>query len=124
MGKVQGDKTEKVVSFYRRGDYFSRRENPESQKVMKRYDANFKELNLIKSTDFLQGIRFALEFFGYEAIPMEKGKYSNVYKKAVYKLVMENNINVQDYFTDKEIRFFNHNTDKKGRLVNVEARFE
>ena len=120
MGKVQSDKTEKVVSFSRRGDYSSRRGNP----ISGNYESHFKEQNIAKFGEFMFGIRFAFEFLGYKAIPMDKGKYNDVYRKAIFKLIMENNINLQDYITGvKEIEFYDHKQDKKGRLIHVKARF-
>ena len=119
MGKVQSDKTEKVVSFSRRGDYSSRRGNP----ISGNYESHFKELNMVKFGEFMFGIRFALEFFGYKAIPDEKGKDSDVYKRAIYNLAMENNINLQDYLTGKDIVYYDHQYDKKGKLISVKAKF-
>lgn len=120
MGKVQSDKTEKVISFSRRGDYSSRRGNL----TLSKYESHFKELNIAKFGEFMFGIRFAFEFFGYKAIPINMGKYNDVYRKAIFKLIMENNINLQDYITGvKEIEFYDHKQDKKGRLIDVKARF-
>ena len=119
MGKVQSDKTEKVVSFSRRGDYSSRRGNP----ISGNYESHFKELNMVKFGEFMFGIRFAFEFFGYKAIPDEKGKDSDVYKRAIYNLAMENNINLQDYLTGKDIVYYDHQRDKKGKLISVKAKF-
>ena len=119
MGKVQSDKTEKVVSFSRRGDYSSRRGNP----ISGNYESHFKELNMVKFGEFMFGIRFAFEFFGYKAIPDEKGKDSDVYKRAIYNLAMENNINLQDYLTGKDIVYYDHQHDKKGKLISVKAKF-
>ena len=119
MGKVQSDKTEKVVSFSRRGDYSSRRGNP----ISGNYESHFKELNMVKFGEFMFGIRFAFEFFGYKAIPDEKGKDSDVFKRAIYNLAMENNINLQDYLTGKDIVYYDHQYDKKGKLISVKAKF-
>ena len=119
MGKVQSDKIEKVVSFSRRGDYSSRRGNP----ISGNYESHFKELNMEKFGEFMFGIRFAFEFFGYKAIPDEKGKDSDVYKRAIYNLAMENNINLQDYLTGKDIVYYDHQYDKKGKLISVKAKF-
>ena len=119
MGKVQSDKTEKVVSFSRRGDYSSRRGNP----ISGNYESHFKELNMEKFGEFMFGIRFAFEFFGYKAIPDERGKDSDVYKRAIYNLAMENNINLQDYLTGKDIVYYDHQYDKKGKLISVKAKF-
>ena len=119
MGKVQSDKIEKVVSFSRRGDYSSRRGNP----ISGNYESHFKELNMVKFGEFMFGIRFAFEFFGYKAIPDEKSKDSDVYKRAIYNLAMENNINLQDYLTGKDIVYYDHQHDKKGKLISVKAKF-
>ena len=119
MGKVQSDKIEKVVSFSRRGDYSSRRGNP----ISGNYESHFKELNMVKFGEFMFGIRFAFEFFGYKAIPDEKGKDSDVFKRAIYNLAMENNINLQDYLTGKDIVYYDHKHDKKGKLISVKAKF-
>ena len=119
MGKVQSDKIEKVVSFSRRGDYSSRRGNP----ISGNYESHFKELNMVKFGEFMFGIRFAFEFFGYKAIPDEKGKDSDVFKRAIYNLAMENNINLQDYLTGKDIVYYDHQYDKKGKLISVKAKF-
>ena len=119
MGKVQSDKIEKVVSFSRRGDYSSRRGNP----ISDNYESHFKELNMVKFGEFMFGIRFAFEFFGYKAIPDEKGKDSDVFKRAIYNLAMENNINLQDYLTGKDIVYYDHQYDKKGKLISVKAKF-
>ena len=119
MGKVQSDKTEKVVSFSRRGDYSSRRGNP----ISGNYESHFKELNMEKFGEFMFGIRFAFEFFGYKAIPDERGKDSDVFKRAIYNLAMENNINLQDYLTGKDIVYYDHQYDKKGKLISVKAKF-
>ena len=119
MGKVQSDKIEKVVSFSRRGDYSSRRGNP----ISGNYESHFKELNMEKFGEFMFGIRFAFEFFGYKAIPDEKGKDSDVFKRAIYNLAMENNINLQDYLTGKDIVYYDHQHDKKGKLISVKAKF-
>lgn len=119
MGKVQSDKIEKVVSFSRRGDYSSRRGNP----ISGNYESHFKELNMVKFGEFMFGIRFAFEFFGYKAIPDERGKDSDVFKRAIYNLAMENNINLQDYLTGKDIVYYDHQRDKKGKLISVKAKF-
>ena len=92
--------------------------------VLKGYESHFKEQNMAKFGEFMFGIRFAFEFFGYKAIPMDKGKYNDVYQRAIFNLIMENNINLQDYITGvKEIEFYDHKQDKKGRLIEVKARF-
>lgn len=94
--------------------------------ISKEYESHFKELDITKFGEFMFGIRFTFEFLGYKAIPMDKnkGKYNDVYRKAIFKLIMENNINLQDYITGvKEIEFYDHKQDKKGRLVDVKARF-
>lgn len=93
--------------------------------VLKGYESHFKELNIDKFGEFMFGIRFAFEFLGYKAIPMmDKDKYNDVYQRAIFKLIMENNINLQDYITGvKEIEFYDHKQDKKGRLIDVKARF-
>src|SRR5574344_2194677 len=119
MGKVQSDKTEKVISFSRRGDYSSRRGNP----TLSKYESHFKELNIDKFGEFMFGIRFAFEFLGYKAIPDEMGKDSDVFKSAIYNLAMENNINLQDYLTGKDIVYYDHQHDKKGKLISVKAKF-
>ena len=119
MGKVQSDKTEKVISFSRRGDYSSRRGNL----TLSKYESHFKELNIDKFGEFMFGIRFAFEFFGYKAIPDEKGKDSDVFKRAIYNLAMENNINLQDYLNGKAIVYYDHQHDKKGKLISVKAKF-
>ena len=120
MGKVQSDKTEKVISFSCGGVKPLRGGIP----TPKDYESHFKELNIAKFGEFMFGIRFAFEFFGYKAIPMDKGKYNDVYQRAIFKLIMENNINLQDFITGvKEIEFYDHKQDKKGRLIDVKARF-
>lgn len=92
--------------------------------IPKEYESHFKELNIDKFGEFMFGIRFAFEFLGHKAIPMDKGKYNGVYQRAIFNLIMENNINLQDYITGvKEIEFYDHRRDKKGRLIDVKARF-
>ena len=120
MGKVQGDKTEKVISFSCGGD-----KNPLRGGIPtpKGYEPHFKETNITKFGEFMFGIRFAFEFFGYKAIPDEKGKDSDVFKRAIYNLAMENNINLQDYLTGKDIVYYDHQYDKKGKLISVKAKF-
>lgn len=119
MGKVQSDKIEKVISFSCGGV-----KSLSVGETIKNYESHFKELNMVKFGEFMFGIRFAFEFFGYKAIPMDKGKYTKVYQRAIYNLVMKNNINLQDYITGvKEIEFYDHKQDKKGRLIDVKARF-
>lgn len=119
MGKVQSDKIEKVISFSRRGDYSSRRGNL----TLSKYESHFKELDMTKFGEFMFGIRFAFEFFGYKAIPDERGKDSDVFKRAIYNLAMENNINLQDYLNGKAIAYYDHQYDKKGKLISVKAKF-
>ena len=117
MGKVQSDKIEKVKSFSCGG--------VKSLSVgdSKGYESHFKELNMVKFGEFMFGIRFAFEFFGYKAIPDEKGKDSDVFKRAIYNLAMENNINLQDYLNGKDIVYYDHQHDKKGKLISVKAKF-
>ena len=92
--------------------------------IPKGYESHFKELNIYKFGEFMFGIYFAFELLGHKAIPMDKGKYNDVYQRAIFKLIMENNINLQDYITGvKEIGFYDHKQDKKGRLIDVKARF-
>ena len=93
--------------------------------VLKGYESHFKEQNMAKFGEFMFGIRFAFEFLGHKAIPMmDKDKYNDVYQRAIFKLIMENNINLQDYITGvKEIEFYDHKNDKRGRLIDVKARF-
>ena len=93
--------------------------------ISKGYESHFKELNMDKFGEFMFGIRFAFEFLGHKAIPMmDKDKYNDVYQRAIFNLIMENNINLQDYITGvKEIEFYDHKQDKKGRLIDVKARF-
>ena len=121
MGKVQSDKTEKVISFSCGGVKPLRGGIP----TPKGYESHFKELNIDKFGEFMFGIRFAFEFLGHKAIPMmDKDKNNDVYQRAVFKLIMENNINLQDYITGvKDIEFYDHKQDKKGRLIDVKARF-
>ena len=91
--------------------------------IIKDYESHFKELNMEKFGEVMFGIRFAFEFFGYKAIPDEKGKDSDVFKRAIYNLAMENNINLQDYLTGKDIVYYDHQYDKKGKLISVKAKF-
>lgn len=92
--------------------------------ISKEYESHLKEQNIDKFGEFMFGMRFAFEFLGHKAIPMDKGKYNDVYQRAIFKLIMENNINLQDYITGvKEIGFYDHKRDKKGRLIDVKARF-
>ena len=119
MGKVQSDKIEKVKSFSCGGV-----KSLSVGETIKNYESHFKELNMVKFGEFMFGIRFAFEFFGYKAIPINMGKYNDVYQRAIFKLIMENNINLQDFITGvKEIEFYDHKQDKKGRLIDVKARF-
>ena len=117
MGKVQSDKIEKVKSFSCGGVKSLSVGDP------KGYELHFKELDLVKFGEFMFGIRFAFEFFGYKAIPDEKGKDSDVFKRAIYNLAMENNINLQDYLNGKAIAYYDHQYDKKGKLISVKAKF-
>ena len=119
MGKVQSDKIEKVKSFSCGGVSTSPWGNPKK----KEYESHFKELNMEKFGEFMFGIRFAFEFFGYKAIPDERGKDSDVFKRAIYNLAMENNINLQDYLMGKDIAYYDHQHDKKGKLISVKAKF-
>ena len=69
-----------------------------------------------------------LRFYGkhedrQKAIPDEKGKDSDVFKRAIYNLAMENNINLQDYLNGKKIAYYDHQHDKKGKLISVKAKF-
>ena len=92
--------------------------------VLKGYESHFKELNIDKFGEFMFGIRFAFEFLGHKAIPINMGKYNDVYQRAIFSLIMENNINLQDYITGvKDIEFYDHKQDKKGWLIDVKARF-
>ena len=118
MGKVQSDKIEKVKSFSYGGV-----KSLSVGETIKNYESHFKELNMEKFGEFMFGIRFAFEFFGYKAIPDEKGKDSDVYKRAIYNLAMENNINLQDYLNGKKIAYYDHQHDKKGKLISVKAKF-
>lgn len=118
MGKVQSDKIEKVKSFSCGGVKCL-----SVGETIKNYESHFKELNMEKFGEFMFGIRFAFEFFGYKAIPDEKGKDSDVFKRAIYNLAMENNINLQDYLTGKDIVYYDHQYDKKGKLISVKAKF-
>lgn len=117
MGKVQGDKNEKMTDFLAGGIVPLRGGTLKSD-----YASHFREPNITKFGDFMFGIRFAFEYFGYKAIPMDKGKYSDVYKKAIYALVMENNISLQDFFNGRQIEFYDH-VVKNGKLISVKARF-
>ena len=117
MGKVQSDKIEKVKSFSCGGV------KSLSVGASKDYESHFKELNMVKFGEFMFGIRFAFEFFGYKAIPDEKGKDSDVFTRAIYNLALENNINLQDYLTGKDIAYYDHQHDKKGKLISVKAKF-
>lgn len=38
-------------------------------------------------------------------------------------LAMENNINLQDYLNGKDIVYYDHQHDKKGKLISVKAKF-
>ena len=69
MGKVQSDKIEKVTSFSCGGV-----KSLSVGETIKNYESHFKELNMEKFGEFMFGIRFAFEFFGYKAIPDERGK--------------------------------------------------
>ena len=118
MGKVQSDKIEKVKYFSYGGVKIL-----SVWDSIKNYESYFNELNMEKFGEFMFGIRFAFEFFGYKAIPDEKGKDSDVFKRAIYNLAMENNINLQDYLTGKDIVYYDHQYDKKGKLISVKAKF-
>ena len=92
--------------------------------VLKGYESHFKELNIDKFGEFMFGIRFAFEFLGHKAIPMmDRDKNNDVYQRAIFKLIMENNINLQDYLTGKDIVYYDHQHDKKGKLISVKAKF-
>ena len=118
MGKVQSEKIEKVKSFF-----FLGVKSLSVGKTTKNYESHFKELNMEKFGEFMFGIRFAFELFGYKAIPDEKGKDSDVFKRAIYNLALENNINLQDYLMGKDIVYYDHQHDKKGKLISVKAKF-
>ena len=94
--------------------------------VMTGYVASINERNLIRYADFMHGIRCAFDFIGYKrAIPMERGKDTAVYQRAVFDLIMENNINLHDYIAQRyDIRFKDHELDKRGRLISVKAYFD
>ena len=93
--------------------------------ISKGYESHFKELNIDKFGEFMFGIRFAFEFLGHKAIPMDndKGKYTKVYQRAIYNLAMENNINLQDYLNGKDFVYYDRQHDKKGKLISVKAKF-
>ena len=119
MGKVQSDKIEKVKSFSCGGVSTSPWGNPKK----KEYGSHCKERNMEKFGECRFGIRFAFEVFGYKAIPYEKGKDSDVFKRGIYNLALENNINLQDYLTGKDIAYYDHQHDKKGKIISVKAKF-
>lgn len=100
---------------------------PEQERiVMAGFSSHINEMHLVKYAEFMHGIRCAFEFIGYKrAIPIQKCQFSEVYQRAVFNLIMENNINLHDYMTDRyDIRFKDHKRDKRGRLVSVVAYFD
>ena len=52
-----------------------------------------------------------------------KIRRSDVYQRSIFKLIMENNTNLQDYLTGKDIAYYDHQHDKKGKLISVKAKF-
>ena len=46
-----------------------------------------------------------------------------MYQRSIFKLIMENNTNLQDYLTGKDIAYYDHQHDKKGKLIPVKAKF-
>ena len=52
-----------------------------------------------------------------------KIRRSDVYQRSIFKLIMENNTNLQDYLTGKDIVYYDHQHDKKGKLISVKAKF-
>ena len=51
------------------------------------------------------------------------GEDSEGFKLAIYSLAMESNINLQDYLNGKKIAYYDHQHDKKGKLISVKAKF-
>ena len=98
----------------------------QEQIVMAGFSSHINEMHLVKYAEFMHGFRCAFEFIGYKrAIPNHKCQFSEVYQRAVFNLIMENNINLHDYMTDRyDIRFKDHQLDKRGRLVSVVAYFD
>ena len=52
-----------------------------------------------------------------------KIRRSDVYQRSIFKLIMENNTNLQDYLTGKDIAYYDHQHDKRGKLISVKAKF-
>ena len=92
--------------------------------IMAGYVSNINEMNLAKYADFMHGVRCAFSFIGYKkAIHIPRTfTPAEVYQRAVFDMIMDNNINLHDYIAQRyDIRFKDHQLDKRGRLVSVVA---
>ena len=95
--------------------------------IMAGYVSNINEMNLAKYADFMHGVRCAFSFIGYKkAIHIPRTfTPAEVYQRAVFDMIMDNNINLHDYIAQRyDIRFKDHQLDKRGRLVSVVAYFD
>ena len=95
--------------------------------IMAGYVSNINEMNLAKYADFMHGVRCAFSFIGYKkAIHIPRTfTPAEVYQRAVFDMIMDNNINLHDYIAQRyDIRFTNPEYNRKGRLISVKAEFD
>ena len=94
--------------------------------VMAGYVASINERNLVRYADFMHGIRCAFEFIGYKAIHvLRQFTPAEVYQRAIFDLIMENNINLHDYIAQRyDIMFSHPEYNNRGRLIRVKAQFD
>ena len=101
-------------------EYAKRCEADEEMRLASEYEIKVNLLNIRDYSAFLQGARRAMcSWSEYEHLQDNK-----VYKDAIVRLITSN-LRYMDMFLTQshEMRFKNHQHDKKGNLIKVEAYF-
>lgn len=115
-------KNKKMMEYYKKMflEYASRCEADEEMRLATEYEVKVKLHNITQYSTYLQGARMAMLFWDeYKSLKSEKA-----YDDAVLKLATSD-LRHMDMFLNQtcEIRFRNHEKDKKGKIKKVEAYF-
>lgn len=112
----------KKLEYYKKMflEYASRCEADEEMRLATEYEIKVNILNIREYSAFLQGARKMMCYWSeYELLPDNK-----VFKDAIVRLITSE-LRYMDMFLmqSHELRFKNHQYNKKGKLLKVEAYF-
>ena len=83
-------------------------------------------INLHKESLYLQGARdLMLRTQGcFDWFKHDRTKHKEVYNHAIENFLLSDRENMRKYLEGEMLRFYDHECDKKGRLIKVKVGFE